>query len=134
MENWILPCNVNFFDVKKHFEKNKEVVWKKGASTKEGDCVYLYLGAPYSEILYKCTVKNAELSKDVIEKNKYAIRAGVTPKTKYMLLSLDYEYKPGTMTLQTLREYGLGQTQKQARTSRTVQAFIDSVNSSLNII
>lgn len=131
MENWILPCNVRFFDVKRHFETNDEVVWKKGASTQEGDYVYLYLGAPYSEIVYRCIVKKGELSQEEVEKNSYAVRAGATPKTKYMLLKMDREYAPGTMTLQKLREHGLGQTQKQARTSRTVQAFIDSVNKSV---
>lgn len=131
MENWILPCNVRFFDVEKHFEKNDTVVWKKGASTKEGDIVYIYLSAPYSQILYRCIVEIEELSKEEVEKNRYAIRAGATPKTKYMLLRLDKKYDKGMMTLEKLREHGLGQTQKQARTSRSVQEFINSVNESL---
>ena len=132
MENWILPCNVRFFDVEKHFEEHDTVVWKRGASTKEGDVVYLYLGAPYSQILYRCIVEKEELTKEEVEENKYAVRAGATPKTKYMLLKLEYKYKEGTMTLDKLREHGLGQTQKQARTSRSVQGFINSINKTIS--
>lgn len=126
MENWIIPCNVRFFDIEKHFEQCNIVVWKKDSnSIKLGDNVYLYLGAPYSQILYKCVVSNIDVSEDIVEKNSYAIRADAKhKKQKYMELKLIKKYEKDTFSYTVLKENGLGQVQKQARTDRKLQAFI----------
>ena len=57
-ENWIVPCSVKFFNIVEHFENNKSIVWRKVSALREGDVAYIYVGAPYSQIMYKCHVVN----------------------------------------------------------------------------
>ena len=129
-ENWIVPCSVKFFDVVKHFEENDTIVWRKVSALKKGDTAYIYIGAPYSEIKYKCHI----VDDDVDEKNEYAIRKTESGKRqKYIKMKLDHVYDDGELSLDKLRANGLGQTQIQARTDRRLQAFISNVDRGLGI-
>lgn len=134
VENWIVPCSVKFYDVVAHMEQNKTIVLRKVSALREGDIVYLYLGAPYSEIKYKCHIVNDNIDEDLLKENAYAIRQVNTQrKQRYLLLELDYTYPTGVLSLAKLREHGLGQTQTQARTDRRLQAFINAVNEELGV-
>ena len=131
-ENWIVPCNVKFYDVVSHLEKNKSIVWRKVSAIKKGDTVYLYISAPYSEIKFRCNVVNDNVDEETIELNAYAIKKTEGyRKPRYIQLELEYVYPSGELSLEKLRSHGLGQTQTQARTDRKLQAFIDKVNESL---
>jgi len=60
--SYIVPSNINMFDVVSYVEKNKTFVWyKQPKEMKVGDLVYIYVGAPYSQILYKCEVTKVNL-------------------------------------------------------------------------
>lgn len=132
IENWIVPCSVKFYDVVSHLNEKNKIVLRKVSALREGDIVYLYLGAPYSEIKYKCHIINDDVDEKTLEENAYAIRKSMsTRKYKYLLLELDYTYPAGALSLEKLRKHGLGQTQTQARTDRKLQAYIDSVNAEL---
>ena len=72
-ENWIIPCNIRFFDLIKHFEKNKRVVWKNAFTIRKGDTAYIYIGRPYGEIRYKCRVINDQVDEQMLLANSYAI-------------------------------------------------------------
>lgn len=134
MENWIVPCSVKFFDVVKHFENTNTIVWRRVSALKKDDIVYLYLGAPFSEVKYKCHVIDDDVPEDIVEQNPYAIKKSDSlRKSRYMQLELDYTYEDKALSLAKLREHGLGQTQTQARTDRRLQAFIESVNNDLGI-
>lgn len=134
IENWIVPCSVKFYDVVSHMAQNDTIVWRKVSALREGDVVYLYLGAPYSEIKYKCHIINDNVDNELLEKNAYAIRnVESLRKQRYVLLQLDYTYPEGTFSLDKLREYGLGQTQTQARIDRRLHSYIKSVNELLGI-
>ncbi len=133
-ENWIVPCSVKFYDVVGHLQENRTIVWRKVSALKEGDTVYLYLGAPYSEIKFKCHIINDNVDSETVKQNAYAIRkTDSSHKYRYLLLELDYVYPDGELSLEKLRAHGLGQTQTQARTDRKLQAFIDTVNAKLNV-
>ena len=59
---YIVPSNISMFDVISYVEKNKKFVWyKQPKDVKAGDIVFIYVGAPYSQILYKCEVTRANL-------------------------------------------------------------------------
>ncbi len=133
-ENWIVPCSVKYYDVVSHLKEKKTIVWRKVSALKEGDTVYLYLGAPYSEIKFKCHIINDNVDEETVAQNAYAIKKTDRPhKDRYLLLELDYVYPDGELSLEKLRAHGLGQTQTQARTDRKLQAFINSVNEKLNV-
>ena len=129
MENWIIPCNIKFFDIQEHFKNSNKVVWKNDSSIKMGDCAYLYLGAPMSQIKYKCTVLDADVSEEVINSNTYAIRGDdkYKKRQRYMLLELVEEFDDGKFPFSTLREKGLGQVQKQARVDRSLRAYLTAM-------
>lgn len=133
-ENWIVPCSVKFFDVVKHFEENDTIVWRKVSALKKGDTAYIYIGAPYSEIKYKCHIIDEDVDEKILRGNEYAIRKTESGKRqKYIQMKLDHVYEDGELTLDKLRANGLGQTQIQARTDRRLQAFISDVDRRLGI-
>lgn len=59
---YVVPSNINMFDVISYVENNNRFVWyKQPKDVKAGDIVFIYVGAPYSQILYKCEVTRANL-------------------------------------------------------------------------
>ena len=51
---WIRSVNLNKFDLIKAFEHREMLDWTKGPfGIEAGDIVYLYVGLPYSKIMYK---------------------------------------------------------------------------------
>ena len=51
IETWIVPCNIKHFDLISHFESSDTVVWKNSFTIKQGDIVYIYIGALYNTAL-----------------------------------------------------------------------------------
>lgn len=101
---------------------------------KKGDTAYIYIGAPYSEIKYKCHIVDDDVDEKTLQKNKYAIRKTESGKRqKYIKMKLDYVYDDGELSLDKLRANGLGQTQIQARTDRRLQVYISDVDRGLGI-
>lgn len=132
IENWIIPCNVGFFDVIQHFKENAKVVWKNSFTIRERDIVYIYLGRPYGEIRYKCVVISDNVDAEKLKNNSYAIQAKksnnyFSKKEKYIEMELICEYPSGTFTLEALRKNGLGQVQIQARADRHLQQYLNKV-------
>ena len=89
---FIVPSNINIFDVVSYIEKNKTFVWyKQPKEVKIGDLVYIYVGAPYSQILYKCEVIRANLK---------------VYSNRDMELKLIKKYKNNEYTYSFLKEHG----------------------------
>ncbi len=131
-ENWIIPCNVGFFDIIQHFKESTKVVWKNSFTIREGDIAYIYLGRPYGEIRYKCIVISDNVDAEKLKKNSYAIPAKksnnyFSKKEKYIEMELICEYSSGIFTLENLRKNGLGQVQIQARVDRNLQQHLNKV-------
>lgn len=136
-EKWIVPCNIKYFNIIEHLKTNQTAVWKNSFTIKTGDTIYIYIGAPYGEIKYRCRVISDSVSDELLQQNPYAIQKQParnfysSKKPKYIQFEMEYEYPEGTLSLNRLREHGLGQVQIQARTDRQLQKFIDSVDMSL---
>ena len=128
-ENWIVPCNIKFFDIIEHFDKTNMVVWKRTSAIKKGDYVYIYIGKPYGVIKYKCEVVIDKVENKMIENNQYAITPNsVKNHQRYVQMKLIGKYPDKCITLSKLRLAGLGQVQIQARTDRKVQAALDEID------
>lgn len=139
IENWIVPCNIKYFDVETHFQNNSFVVWKNSFTIRVGDTVYIYIGAPYSQIKYRCTVVSDEIDEETLTENSYAIQEKTShnyfsKKTKYIKMHMDYEYPNDLLTLSKLREHGLGQVQIQARTGRNLQRYLSQIDEELGFV
>lgn len=129
-EHWIIPCNIKHFDVRKHFLTTDTVVWRNSFSIREGDTVYIYIGAPVSELLFQCKAVSTCVPSDVLEANAYAVTGKksnnyYSKKEKYIILQKEVQFPDGYFPLAEMRENGLGQVQIQARTDRRLQRYID---------
>ncbi len=59
--NWLMPANVNHFDVPAALERDKVLLWKHGTRVRPGDLVYMYFSAPVSAIRYRFRVVESEI-------------------------------------------------------------------------
>jgi len=132
VEKWIIPCNIKRFNVIEHFQTSNTVIWKNSFTIKKNDIVYIYLGAPYGEIRYRCSVIDDVIDEEVLQLHQYAIQEApsnnyFSKKIKYVQLRLECEFPEKTFTLEKLRKNGLGQVQIQARADRKLRTFIESI-------
>jgi len=97
--SWIIPANPKYFDVIAHFEQESTILWKQPKGIKEKDHIYLYLGSPYSAILYQCEVIEIDVPYQYQDKN-------LTIK-KAMRLKLVKRYKKDDYTFSKLKKYGV---------------------------
>ena len=58
---WLMPANVNRFDVPGALAKDPVILWKHGTRVKPGDLVYLYFSAPVSAIRYRFRVVESDI-------------------------------------------------------------------------
>ena len=100
-DEWIIPANPNYFDVISYIESLKIFSWKQPKNIKLNDTVYIYLGAPYSAIMYKCKVIELDIYKDKNDRT--------------MNLKLITKYDPTDYTFSKLKEYGLNSVRSPRR-------------------
>ncbi len=58
---WIVPANPKYFDLDHAFEISDLLYWKQSSKVKVGDLVYIYYGAPYSELRYLCVAVQTDI-------------------------------------------------------------------------
>ena len=128
MSTWIIPCNVKYYDVFSAFNRLKKLNWKQSTRIEIGDIVYIYVGKPYSSILYKCKVNKVNLPSPEIDDNEF--NRDDEPYGhygNYMELELMDTYASTLYTLDKLKEYGLtGNIQSPRRATDKIQTFLDS--------
>jgi len=94
---WLIPANPKFFDIVGAFKKENEIIWKQSAKLKVGDIVYMYVGVPYSAVLYQCEVTEADIPYSYQDKNLTI--------SKVMRIKKLKEYDKNLMTFQKLAEF-----------------------------
>ena len=68
-ESWLVPANPKYYDVIKAFKKSNEIIWKQSSDIHVGDLVYLYVGEPYSKVMYKCMATEVNIPYDYKDNN-----------------------------------------------------------------
>ncbi len=59
---WLVPSNYKYFNVIEAFHENEIIHWKQGNDRiRVGDTVFLYVGMPFSAILFRCEVVEADI-------------------------------------------------------------------------
>ncbi len=96
---WIIPSNPKYFDVESYLENNQEINWKQSSNIQVGDIVYLYLGSPYSAILYKLEVLKVNIPYNYKNQN--------ITMSNIMTLKLLKKYDKDKFTFDILKEYGV---------------------------
>ena len=95
VHEWVIPANPKYWDIIHYFHGADIVEWKQINNIQVGDIVYIYVGSPYSCILYKCVV----LEKD--------IDSSFGMGWKSMNIRLLREYDPKTYPFELLKQYDL---------------------------
>lgn len=96
---WIVPANPKFYDVINCFNDTDTIIWKQSNDIKVGDIVYLYVGAPYSAILYKCEAVEVNIPYEYKDKN--------ISMSRVMKIKLLQRFDENTYTFTKLNEYGI---------------------------
>ena len=99
-KEWVIPANPKFYDVEHAFDTETEVKWKQGNGIKAGDTVFMYVAAPVSAIMYKCTVLETDIPYTYQDKNLNI--------TSLMKIKLEKRYGRELFTFDILKEeYGI---------------------------
>ena len=129
MQNWIIPCNLKYYDVFGAFRDLKKLDWKQSNPKIEiGDIVYIYVGAPVKAIMFKCQVTKVGLDEIEIDDSAYSI-VGEVYETypKHMELKLIEQYENTLFPSDVLAEHGLkGRVMCQRRMEESVLEFINT--------
>ena len=96
---WLVPANPRFFDIEKAFAKNNEIIWKQSSDIKVGDIAYMYVGAPYSAVLYKCLVTEVNIPYDYVDENLQI--------KKVMKIKCLQKYAKNFMPFAKLKKFGI---------------------------
>lgn len=98
--SWIIPSNPKYWDIITYWANTDESIWNQGRGIILGDTVYMYVGAPYSAIMYKCKVIETDIYYD-----DYLDRYG-KPK-RCMRLKITARYPKDAFNRPLLIAYGV---------------------------
>lgn len=98
-EEWIVPANPKFYDVITEFQNRDTITWKQSSNIKVGDIVYLYVGSPYSAILYKCEAIEVNIPHEYQDEN--------LSMNRVMRIKLLKKYPKDKYSFSKLNEYGI---------------------------
>lgn len=114
MKNWIYPANPKLYDVVGAFTEQEITAWPMSSKVQKGDNVYIYCGAPYKQIMYKCLVREIGIPMEaVIEQAKKYIKGSkeASPSNKsFMILKTERSYnvaQDGQVSFSILKQNGL---------------------------
>ena len=122
---WIIPCNERLYDHRAAFENLEFIDWKQSTNVKIGDTVYIYVGRPTSSILYKCYVKETDISVPSDNDIEYNLTGETFDSTgRYMRLVLICKYPTGLFSKDVILENGLKTVQGPSKMTEQLKEFI----------
>lgn len=97
---WLVPANPSYYDVPAAFKREHGVIsWKQSTDVHVGDIVYMYMGSPYSAIIYRTECVETDIP--------YYFENDQVRMRKLMRLKLLHEYGPDEFPFSLLKEYGV---------------------------
>ncbi len=106
--HWLVPANPAYYDVVNMFNHSVMANWKQYNNIIVGDIIYLYVGSPYKEIMFKC---------EVVEINiPYEFKNDNLTINNLIKIKLLKKYKEQEFSFKRLNELGI----KAIRGPRTV--------------
>lgn len=118
---WILPANPKFYDVVAAFAAEETILWKQSTRVRPGDRVYLYVGAPYSAILYRCRVEEADIP--------YCYEDENVRMTRVMKIRRLGVYDGKAFPFPVLRKYGVNAVRGPVRCPEALNAALEAAAS-----
>ena len=96
---WLIPSNPLYYDIVGHMQYEDTTDWKQTSDVKPGDVVYMYVGRPYSSIMYKFTALQTDLT--------WTYDFNAKPHTRLMILKREESYDPRICTLTKMKKFGV---------------------------
>ncbi len=90
---WLIPSNPAYFDIVGAMENRETITWRQTSNVHAGDDVYLYVGKPYSAIMYR--FEAVEVNLDYGEGSR-----------RLMVLRKMESYDPQRLPLTKMRQFG----------------------------
>lgn len=98
-KDWLIPANPKYYDVIAAFQKEKVISWKQSSDVRPGDLLYMYVGAPYSSILFKCKAIEVDIP--------YTGKNETINIQRVMRIELLDQYEPGIFSFEKLKSFGV---------------------------
>ena len=96
---WIVPANPRYYDIVGAFKEADDILWKQSSDIQVGDIVYMYVGAPYSSLMYKTKAIQVRIPYEYEDQNV---------RMKYLMRLIRLEsYAPHLYPLKLLATYGV---------------------------
>ena len=127
---WIIPCNVKYYDVLGAFAKLSSLNWKQSIKNiAVNDTVYIYVGAPHSAILYKCLVTKINLTEVEIDDQVFRLNGdNYDNYGKHMELQLLQSYPENLISKEKMAELGVkGRLMGPRSVIPELKRFLDSL-------
>lgn len=127
---WVISCNLKYYDVRGAFAKLNRLDWKQSNKNMAvNDIVYIYVGAPYSAIQYKCLITKVNLAKTTIDDHEFIINGeNYENYGNHMELQLLAVYADDLITKEKMTELGVkGCIQGPRSVIPELKAFIDAI-------
>ena len=131
--DWVIPCNLNYFDLFGAFAQLSFIDWRQVANNiEEGDTVYIYAGRPVKAIVFKCRVMKTNIPLEEIEDSDRPFNQEENPEPdkpywRYMRLKPVGRFEEDQITLRKLHEAGMkGNIQGQRRVDACMLEVIRS--------
>ena len=107
-EDWVIPASPKRFDLIQAFNQSDYIRWHQKGNIHQDAIVYIYYGAPYSAIMYKC---------QVIESDETS-----------MLLKHLKTYDPTLYPLEVLKKYQLRAIRSARHIPKELKEYIGNTD------
>ena len=114
---WLVPANPKYYDIDKAFRQRKGVDWKQGKGIREGDIVYMYVGAPVSAVRYKCIVTEPDIP--------FSFRNEDVHMTRLMKMDVLQEYSAEYCPFDKLKQFGVNAVRGPRRIPQQLDRFLN---------
>ena len=109
---WIVPANPKYYDIVNCFNDTDTIIWKQSSNINKNDIVYIYVAAPFSQIMFKCKAEEVNIPFEYKDQN-------VSMKS-IVKLKLIKKYKKDQITFKKLNELGITSIRGPRKVSKTV--------------
>lgn len=128
MDNYIISCNPERFDIIQYWTHSNEVYWKQTKKFCIGDQVYVYVGKPYSRLMFQCEVTDINIPSITDENGYYSTYDSGRNKDKpFMKIILKEELPDKGLTLNDLFKHGLKTVQCTTKADEELIKYILSI-------
>lgn len=116
-KEWLIPSNPKYYDIVGAFKENAVQTWKQTAHIHVNDVVYMYVGVPYSAILFKCLVIESDIP--------YEYKSDTISMKKMMRLQLLETYEKTVCPLSKMKSFGVKGVRGQRYMPRSLSQYLE---------